>query len=426
VDALLHEFGLAPFTKRYPRQLSGGMKQRLAIVRALASEPDILLMDEPFSSLDALSREDAQDFLYAFTRTLRKTHPLTVILVTHSIEEAAYLADRIYVMTGRNPGTISACIDVPQSADAPAADSAAPPLIPTPDTSNPNAARSDRASPRFQELCAKVRAVLAESRRETSEPREETAPVRRRAPFPKLPGIIIALLGITVLWALAAALVNRPFLPGPLETARALVKIGQSGILARHTEASFSRIFWALLTASLPAAALGIAAGRNPRFAAFFSPILYIIHPLPKAAFLPVILLFLGLGEISKIFLIGFIVFSQILIAVRDTAGRIPPNLIDSVRSLGGGQGSGLRHVIIPAILPAFFTTLRVSLGTAAAVLFLAETFATDSGLGYLIVDAWTRISYPEMYAAITALSLLALLLFGALDLIERLVCPWQ
>jgi NitT/TauT family transport system permease protein len=361
--------------------------------------------------------------------TLRKT--LTVILVTHSIEEAAYLADRIYVMTGRNPGTISACIDVPQSMDVPASPATdslpltgdtAPPSIPVPDTP----ARSDRASPQFQELCAKVRAVLAERDRRSADSREETAPARRRAPFQKAPGIIIALLGITALWALAAALVNRPFLPGPLETARAFVKIGRSGILARHTEASFSRIFWALLTASIPAAALGIAAGRNPRFAAFFSPILYIIHPLPKAAFLPVILLFLGLGEISKIFLIGFIVFSQILIAVRDAAGRIPPNLIDSVRSLGGGQGSQLRHVTVPAILPAFFTTLRVSLGTAAAVLFLAETFATDSGLGYLIVDAWTRIAYPEMYAAITALSLLALILFGTLDLLERLVCPWQ
>ncbi|MDR2028889.1 MAG: ATP-binding cassette domain-containing protein, partial [Treponema sp.] len=82
--ALLGEFGLGGFEKRYPRELSGGMKQRLAIVRAMAPEPELLLMDEPFSSLDALSREDAQDFLLSVRRGRR----LTVVMVTHSIEEA--------------------------------------------------------------------------------------------------------------------------------------------------------------------------------------------------------------------------------------------------------------------------------------------------------------------------------------------------
>jgi NitT/TauT family transport system permease protein len=137
-------------------------------------------------------------------------------------------------------------------------------------------------------------------------------------------------------------------------------------------------------------------------------------------------MLFLGLGEASKIFLVGFIIFGQILVAVRDAASSIPEESADSVRSLGGGRGSLLRHVIIPAVLPGFFTSIRVSLGTAAAVLFLAETFATDTGLGYLIIDAWTRIAYPEMYGAITALSLLTLILFGAVDLLEGIVCPWR
>ncbi|GHV05694.1 hypothetical protein FACS189485_13070 [Spirochaetia bacterium] len=104
--ALLAEFGLAGFAKLYPRQLSGGMKQRLAIVRALAAEPDLLLMDEPFSSLDALSREDAQDFLLSIRhRNSYPPHrrPLTIIIVTHSIEEAVYLADKVFVMIGKNP-----------------------------------------------------------------------------------------------------------------------------------------------------------------------------------------------------------------------------------------------------------------------------------------------------------------------------------
>jgi NitT/TauT family transport system ATP-binding protein len=111
--ALLEEFGLGSFAALYPRQLSGGMKQRLALVRALTAEPDLLLMDEPFSSLDALSREEAQDFLLE----LRQKHPLTVVLVTHSIEETAYLADRVSVITGKNPGNLAALVDIGRQED---------------------------------------------------------------------------------------------------------------------------------------------------------------------------------------------------------------------------------------------------------------------------------------------------------------------
>jgi ABC-type nitrate/sulfonate/bicarbonate transport system ATPase subunit len=110
----LEQFGLAAFAKNYPRQLSGGMKQRLAIVRALVQNPDILLMDEPFSSLDSLSREEAQDFLLS----LQAEKKLTIVIVTHSIEEAVYLADSVYVMShpvsegGSGGGTVRTKIDI--------------------------------------------------------------------------------------------------------------------------------------------------------------------------------------------------------------------------------------------------------------------------------------------------------------------------
>lgn len=106
VYSLLEEFGLDRFSKQYPHQLSGGMKQRLAIVRALAAGTDLLLMDEPFSSLDSLTREEAQNFLL----TVQRERRLTVIMVTHSIDEAVYLADKVYVMRGLNPGSITGSI----------------------------------------------------------------------------------------------------------------------------------------------------------------------------------------------------------------------------------------------------------------------------------------------------------------------------
>jgi NitT/TauT family transport system permease protein len=240
------------------------------------------------------------------------------------------------------------------------------------------------------------------------------------------PGLPIVLLVFVLLWQGLSLLLRRPFLPGFGQTALALYRLAAGGRLAPHLWASLKRILLALVISGAPAAALGIAAGRSPRLDRLLSPVIYLLHPLPKAAFLPIIMLVFGLGEASKIFLLGFTIFSQILVTLRDAAGQVPPELLDSVRSLGAGRGCLLRHVIIPAVTPAFFTGLRVSLGTAIAVLFLAETFAAERGLGYLIVDAWTRVAYAEMYAAILSLSLLGLLLFILTDLTERLLCPWK
>ncbi|MDR0388777.1 MAG: ABC transporter permease [Spirochaetaceae bacterium] len=241
-----------------------------------------------------------------------------------------------------------------------------------------------------------------------------------------VPGTVLALLAFILLWALLAALLKRPFLPGPLKTFTALHSLWERGALVPHLFASLSRVLWALVVSVLPASLLGLAAGRSPRMDSVISPVMYLLHPLPKAAFLPVIMLILGLGEASKIFLLGFIIFSQILVSARDASRQVPSELTASVRSLGAGRMARFRHVILPACLPALFTGLRVSLGTASAVLFLAETFATDTGLGYLITDAWARVAYTELYAAITALSLMGLSLFALADLAERLCCPWK
>lgn len=107
-DHFLKVVGLEEFKKSHPQQLSGGQQQRVAIARALAVDPEILFMDEPFGALDALTRMKLQDEILALNRKNKKT----VIFVTHDIDEAIYLADRIVIMTP-NPGKIKSIVAIP-------------------------------------------------------------------------------------------------------------------------------------------------------------------------------------------------------------------------------------------------------------------------------------------------------------------------
>jgi NitT/TauT family transport system permease protein len=158
-----------------------------------------------------------------------------------------------------------------------------------------------------------------------------------------------------------------------------------------------------------------------------FAPLIYIVHPIPKIVFLPVLLVLLGSGDVSKILLIALILFFQILVVVRDAATELRPELISSVYSLGAGRRALYRYVYFPAAIPAVLTALRVSVGTAVAVLFIAESFATTSGLGYyIIIEAWGTLRYPEMFSGVLAMSLLGLGLYFAIDALDRRLCPWR
>lgn len=107
-DKYIELVGLSKFKKSHPRQLSGGMQQRVSIARALAVDPDIIFMDEPFGALDAITRMKLQDDILSISKQEQKT----IIFVTHDIEEAVFLADRIVIMTP-NPGKIKSVVNVP-------------------------------------------------------------------------------------------------------------------------------------------------------------------------------------------------------------------------------------------------------------------------------------------------------------------------
>lgn len=238
--------------------------------------------------------------------------------------------------------------------------------------------------------------------------------------------LLLGLILTLILWQLAAWAIHRPILPGPMPVLQTFVEGMLSGRLARHFLISTYRVLASIAISLVLAVPAGLALGQSPKLNRIFSPLLYIGYPIPKVVLLPIFLLLLGIGDASKIALIVVVLFFQVLVVVRDEASAIRPELIMSVRSLGAGRRALLRYVYFPASVPAMLTALRLSIGTAVAVLFLAESFATTSGLGYYImVDSWSRVAYREMYAGVLATSLLGLALYYLADWLERRLAPW-
>jgi ABC-type nitrate/sulfonate/bicarbonate transport system permease component len=238
--------------------------------------------------------------------------------------------------------------------------------------------------------------------------------------------LLLSVLAIFAVWQLLAWLVERPILPSPGVVALVFVQ-ELGGELMGHFLASLWRVLSSTFLAIALAAPAGLVLGQSPALNKLISPLIYLLYPIPKVVFLPILLLFFGIGDLTKIAIIFLILFFQILVLVRDQAAAIRPELIQSVRSLGAGRRALFRFVYLPASLPAILTALRQSVGTAVAVLYIAELFATQKGLGYYIYLNGTNLfNYPAMYAGIVAMSLMGLGLYFAVDGLERWLSPWQ
>lgn len=234
--------------------------------------------------------------------------------------------------------------------------------------------------------------------------------------------LVSTLMGLVmffVLWQLLALLVHRPILPSPIEVVPLFFR-NITGVLGLHFLASAARVLAAVLLATLFAAPLGLALGQMERLDKVIGPLIAIIYPIPKIIFLPVIYVLMGISDFSKIVLISIIIFFQILVVVRDEAAGLRKELILSVKSLGAGRRALFKYVYIPASIPAVLTALRVSVGTAVAVLFIAEQSLTSYGLGYyIVIETYQVLLYPEMYTGIMGMGLLGVLLYFAIYSIE-------
>lgn len=235
---------------------------------------------------------------------------------------------------------------------------------------------------------------------------------------------LYSLIIILIIWQVSTWIVHKNFLPSPIVTVQYMAV--HSLMLIKHMSISLYRILVAIVITVVLGSTVGIITARNEVLDRVITPLLYTLYPVPKIAFLPLLMLLLGLGDASKITLVALILFFQIVISVRDSVKAIHPSYFISIKSLGAKKSQIYRHVILPAILPSLFTSLRISVGTSISVLFFAENFATQYGIGFFIMDSWLKLDYIAMFAGIVTISFMGSALFSLLDLLELKLCRWR
>ncbi len=235
-----------------------------------------------------------------------------------------------------------------------------------------------------------------------------------------------ALVGALALWALLAhgnrwlEVVNPVLLPTPIEVGASAARLLRSGELARHFLTSLGRVAEGFGLAAVAALGLGLVVGAWAPLRVVIEPIVEFVRPIPPLAFLPMFLVWFGLGEASKVAFIGYTTFFPMFVAITASVMRVDVVLLRAAASLGASRADLVRRVMLPAALPGIVVALRVGVGLALFVIVGAEFMGADAGLGHLIMEGRTFFDPAQICMGALVLGLLGSLLNTLLLAVER------
>ncbi|MDG9784587.1 taurine ABC transporter permease TauC [Metapseudomonas otitidis] len=242
----------------------------------------------------------------------------------------------------------------------------------------------------------------------------------------------LTLIGLLLAWwaVTTAGLIEPLFLPSPQAVLRKGWQLATQGYmdssLWAHLLASLARIGTALLAAVLTAIPLGIAIGRNHIAHGIFDPLIEFYRPIPPLAYLPLIVIWCGIGELSKVLLIFLAIFAPIAIATATGVRNVNPARLRAAQSLGATPAQLIRHVVLPSALPDILTGVRIGLGVGWSTLVAAELVAATQGLGFMVQSAAQFLVTDVVVLGILVIALVAFALELGLRTLQRKLVPWH
>ncbi len=200
------------------------------------------------------------------------------------------------------------------------------------------------------------------------------------------PLVFIAVL--LLLWQIAAGRQMVHILPSPLETLAGIVDLARQGLLLKYAVASLFRVTWGFISAAVLAIPIGLTIGWYRRAEMAFNPLIQILRPISPLAWIPIAILWFGVGDLAAVFLIFVSCFFPLVLTAINAVQGIPAVFVNAGRNFGLNPAGLIYRVLYPAVIPQLITGLRITLGVAWIVVVAAEMIAVNSGLGFLIIDA--------------------------------------
>lgn len=255
-------------------------------------------------------------------------------------------------------------------------------------------------------------------------------PVNRVAVMVRRAGSILIFFALWYAASLANAhllrLFNPVLLPPPDEVLKAGIAMAKSGELARHILASLNRVVQGFFIAALAGVLIGTLVGRSRVLEDLVEPTVELLRPIPPLAFLPMMVLWFGIGEASKVGFIAYAAFFPIFTTTLEGIKYVDPLLIRAAASLGASERDIFRYVVVPAALPNIITGLRIGFGLSFFVIVAAEFIAADSGLGFLINDARTFFLVSNMLLGAAVIGAIGFVFNIVLRRLEARLLRWR
>ena len=263
-----------------------------------------------------------------------------------------------------------------------------------------------------------------------------TAPQSASAKVPRETSITlistITIIALIVVWWLVTTLgwIDALFLPSPVAVIDRFQDLLANGYMSislwSHIGASLGRIGTALIAAVITSIPLGIAIGRNKIVRGVLDPIIEFYRPIPPLAYLPLIVIWCGIGELSKVLLIYLAIFAPIVIATATGVRSVDQAKIRAAQSLGATQMQIIKHVILPSSLPNILTGIRIGLGVGWSTLVAAELVGASEGLGFMVQSSSQLLATDVVIVGILIIAVIAFILEIGLRRLQRKLVPWD
>jgi NitT/TauT family transport system permease protein len=241
----------------------------------------------------------------------------------------------------------------------------------------------------------------------------------------RLPVWLRPILFIFVLlaaWELAVRMHPGVLIPGPIAVAAGILELLQHGLLLKYVVASLFRVTWGFVLACITAIPLGLALGWYRRGEMAFNPLSQIFRPISPLAWIPIAILWFGVGDLSSIFLIFVGSFFPLLLTAMSAVHNIPDVYVNAGRNFGLSSSAFVARVLYPAVMPQLLVGMRITLGISWLVVVAAEMIAVNSGLGFLIVDARNAGNrYDLVVAGMVVIGVIGFLLDLAMRSLEQI-----